>query len=137
MKNTCKFFLLIISALLLIPAEALTESTQRARGELAYPQPRTPWFGLNGYPIFARFTGYQPAVQFKANDKVALQIVIAENEEYSTNPGAIQTYENHLGEKNWVIIPGIQHYGIYTTARQQSQELALAWCDRFLKESKR
>jgi len=55
----------------------------------------------------------------KNNDIVALQIVLAEEEEYGTNPGAMAVYAAHSGAKNLVIIPGIQHYGIYTTARHR------------------
>ena len=72
--------------------EALQEATKRARGELAYPEPRTDWNGLSGYPIFARFPAYVPADMLRANTKVALQIVLAEKEEYGTNPAAIALY---------------------------------------------
>jgi len=113
--------------------QALQESTARARGELDYPEPRERWNGLQGYPIYARFTGYNPAEQLKLNDTVALQIVLAEKEEYGTNPGAMEVYANHDGPKNLVVIPDIKHYDIYTVARQQAQDLALSWFDKHLK----
>ena len=114
-------------------AEAWQDATRRARGELDYPEARVNWNGLNGYPIFARFPAYVPAEMIKHNDSVALQIVLAADEEYGTNPGSKAVFEQHDGPKNLVIIPGIQHYGIYTTARQQSHGLAQAWFDRHLK----
>jgi len=113
--------------------QALRDSTARARGELDYPQPRERWNGLQGYPIYARFTGYNPAEQLKLNDTVALQIVLAENEEYGTNQGAMGVYENHDGPRNLVVIPEIQHYDIYTVARQRAQDLAVSWFDMHLK----
>ena len=107
--------------------EALQEATKRARGELAYPAPRTDWNGLSGYPIFARFPAYVPAGMLRANTTVALQIVLAEKEEYGTNPAAMALYEAHQGPKNLEIIPDIGHYGIYTTGRARSHALAEAW----------
>lgn len=114
-------------------AIAYAEATRRARGELEYPQPRENWNGLNGYPVFARFTAYVPSEMIKNNHDVAIQIVLAEEEEYGTNEGAIAVYENHDGPKKLVIIPGIQHYGIYTTAWQQAHSLAQSWFDLYLK----
>lgn len=114
-------------------AVALEEATLRARGKLDYPAARVNWNGLNGYPIFARFPAYVPAEMIKNNDSVALQIVLAEEEEYGTNAGAKAVYEAHEGPKNLEIIPGIGHYGIYTTARERSHGLAQAWFDRHLK----
>lgn len=112
---------------------AFEESTRRARGELTYPEPRVDWNGLSGYPIFARFPAYVPADMLDANDSVALQIVLAEKEEYGTNPGAMALYESHNGPKNLQIIPEIGHYGIYTTARSHAHGLAEAWFNRHLK----
>lgn len=109
------------------------EATRRARGELAYPEARASWNGLNGYPIFARFSGYRPVETFQHNDSVALQIVLAEEEEYGTNGSSKAVFEAHDGPKNLVMIPGIGHYGIYTTGREQSHSLAQAWFDKYLK----
>jgi len=114
-------------------AEAYVEATARARGELDYPPPRKDWNGLAGYPIFARFPAYVPSEMIQLNHSVALQFVLAEGEEYGTNPGAKALFENHDGPKNLVLIPGIGHYGIYTTAREQSHQLAQRWFDQHLK----
>ena len=63
---------------------------------------------------------------------MALQFVLAENEEYGGNPIAKRTYEQHEGPKNLVVIPGISHYDIYRDAWQQAHDLALAWFDTHL-----
>ena len=72
-------------------------------------------------------------MDIQENDEVALQFVLAENEEYGGNPIAIRTYEQHDGPKNLVIIPDTGHYDIYRGAWQQAHELALAWFDQHLK----
>ena len=69
----------------------------------------------------------------KHNDSVALQFVLAEEEEYGGNPRSIVVFENHEGPKNLVIIPGIGHYDIYRGAREQAHSLAQAWFDRHLR----
>ena len=108
-------------------------ATLRARGELAYPEPLEKFGGLNGAPIADRFARYRPAEDIMTTDKVALQIVLAEQEQYGGNPKAISTYEAYQGPKNLVIIPGITHYGIYRDARKQAHDLALAWFDKYLR----
>jgi uncharacterized protein len=110
-------------------------ATQRARGEIGYPEPREKFNGLTGAPITPRFADYTPSIDIQANDAVALQFVLAENEEYGGNPIAIQTHDAHDGPKNLVIIPGINHYDIYRKAWQQSFDLAVAWFDEHLKDS--
>jgi len=117
-------------------AEAQAASTRRARGEIGYPQPREKYGNLNGAPIFARFVPYIPGETIAMNDKVALQIVLAENEEYGTNEGAMKVYDAHKGPKNLAIIPGAKHYDVYRGAREQAHALALTWFDRHLKGKK-
>lgn len=112
---------------------ALQEATQRARGEIGYPQPRAKFGNLRGAPITPKFADYAPAQDIQANDKVALQFVLAENEEYGGNGIAQKTYEQHDGPKNLVIIPDIGHYDVYRSAWQQSHDLAVAWFDQHLK----
>ncbi|MEM8985761.1 MAG: CocE/NonD family hydrolase [Pseudomonadota bacterium] len=113
--------------------EGLLISTLRARGQTGYPEPRAKFNGLTGYPIPARFIPYAPAVDIQRNNSVALQTVLAEKEEYGTNPEAIKLHEEHTGEKNLVIIPNITHYGIYDDGWDQAHRLALSWFDKHLK----
>ena len=42
-------------------------------------------------------------------------------------------YERAKGPKKLVTIPGITHYGIYTTARVEATRLAIEWFDNYLK----
>jgi hypothetical protein len=48
---------------------------------------------------------------------------------------ALKVFANGKGPKRLVTIPGIQHYGIHFNkeARQRSNDLALEWCGRYLK----
>jgi uncharacterized protein len=110
------------------------EATQRARGEVGYPEPRARVIpGLEGAPIPYRFADYVPILAIRDNDTVALQIVLSETEEYLDNvEHGIRAYEQHRGPKNLVVIPGISHYDIYGTAWQQAHDLALAWFDQHL-----
>jgi dienelactone hydrolase len=112
---------------------ARAEATQRARGELGYPAPGTKMGGLTGAPINPRFAYYLPSEDILKNDDVALQFVLAENEEYGGNPASISTYEQHKGPRNLVVIPGISHYDIYRDSWQQAHELAVTWFDKHLK----
>jgi uncharacterized protein len=114
-------------------AAATTEATQRARGEIGYPEPRARFGNLQGAPITPRFADYVPNEDILRNDKVAIQIVLAESEEYGGNPLAMATYEQHKGPKNLVVIEGIGHYDVYTRAWQRAHDLAEAWFDQYLK----
>jgi len=113
-------------------ADSRTEATARARGNLGYPEPLAQFGGLRGAPITPRFADYVPSDDIRTNDKVALQFVLAENEEYGGNPLSIRTYEQHEGPKNLVVIPGISHYDVYRDAWLQANDLALAWFDKHL-----
>jgi hypothetical protein len=108
------------------------EATRRARGELGYPDPGAKYGNLRGAPIPHRYATYTPGLDIRGNDKVALQFVLAEVEEYGGNPAVEHVYERHKGPKNLVVIPDIGHYGIYREAWQRAQDLALAWFDKHL-----
>lgn len=115
--------------------ESAQISTARAAGEAGYPEPGADFQGLTGYPIPARFIPYVPSEDFKRNKRIALQIVLAENEEYGTNPQAIQLHEEYSGPKNLAIVSDITHYGIYSDGRDEAFSLALSWFDQHLKAS--
>jgi hypothetical protein len=115
-------------------AQARTEATQRARGEIGYPQPGAKFGNLSGAPITPKFADYAPSQDIQSNDQVALQFVLAEDEEYGGNEIAKLTYEKHDGPKNLVVIAGIGHYDVYRSSWQQAHDLALAWFDQHLKD---
>jgi hypothetical protein len=116
-------------------ASAREEGTRRARGELGYPKPGEIAVGnLRGAPIRDHFLPYSPADAMGLAPDCAIQIVLAGNEELFDNRTSIAAYDSFSGaKKNLVVIPGISHYGIYTTARGQAQRLALDWFEKHLK----
>lgn len=115
-------------------ARSRADATKRARGEAGYPEPGARMGKLKGMPITNRFADYVPIKEIQANDKVALQFVLSEKEEYLNNEEhGILAYKNHRGPKNLVIIPDTTHYDIYRKARAEAHRLALAWFDKHLR----
>lgn len=112
------------------------QATARARGELGYPPPLAVEIGqLRGAPIRERFLDYAPGLDVNKAQDCAMQFLIAEKEELFDNRlNAIKAFNDFNGpRKNLVTIPGITHYGIYTTARQDALKLAITWFDTYLK----
>jgi hypothetical protein len=112
------------------------EATARARGELPYPDAGARVVGnLRSAPIAARFANYAPVEQVQQLSGVPLQFVLAENEElFDNREHGILAHERHSGPGRLIVIPDISHYGIYTSAWQQSHKLALDWFDRHLRQ---
>ena len=112
------------------------QATARARGELGYPAPLATEIGqLRGAPIRERFLNYAPVEDVNKAPDCAMQFIIAEKEELFDNRlNAIKAFNDFNGpRKNLITVPGITHYGIYTTARQDALKFALAWFDTYLK----
>jgi len=111
------------------------QATKMARGEIRYPEPGAKVLGnLKGAPIRARFANYAPVEELARAPKCAMQFVIAEKEElFNNRDHGIKAYQKALRRKNLVTIPKITHYGVYYEARQQAQELALEWFEKYLK----
>jgi hypothetical protein len=112
------------------------QATARARGELGYPAPLAVEIGqLRGAPIRERFLGYAPVEDVNKAPDCAMQFIIAEKEELFDNRlNGIKAFNDFNGpKKNLIVIPGITHYGIYTTARQDVLKLAITWFDTYLK----
>jgi fermentation-respiration switch protein FrsA (DUF1100 family) len=42
-------------------------------------------------------------------------------------------YDRAREPKKYVVIPGITHYGVYTTAREQATKIEIEWYDQHLK----
>lgn len=114
------------------------EATQRARGEIGYPEPSAQVYpGLRGAPISSRFAHYNPLDDINDVDTVAYQFVLSEHEQYLNNDEhAIAAYKAYRGPKNLVIIPKINHYDIYGSARVESHRLAREWFGKYLKGAK-
>ena len=113
------------------------EATRMARGELGYPAPGAKIIGnLRGAPVRAKFAVYAPVEEVNNARQCAMQFVIAEKEELFDNKDhAIKAYNVFQGQKRLINIPEIQHYGIYNNAaaRERSQQLAVEWFDKYVK----
>ena len=110
-------------------AQTLKEATQRARGELPYPEPGAVAVGaLRGAPIRDKLMHYAPIELAKPASHAALMFVIAENEElFDNRDHAIKAHAAATRVKKIVTVPSIKHYGIYREAREQAQQLAIEW----------
>ncbi len=115
-------------------ARTLTEATQRARGQLPYPEPGAIEVGaLRGAPIRDKLMHYAPVELARQASHAALMFVIAENEElFDNRDHAIKAHAAATGVKKLVTLPGIKHYGIYREARERAQQLAVEWFDGHL-----
>ena len=92
---------------------------------------------LRGAPIREKLMQYAPVEDADRAPQCAMLFVLAENEELFDNKDhGLKAYERATGPKKLVIVPKIQHYGIYTQARKQAQQLAIAWYDEHLKGKK-
>ena len=115
-------------------AQTLKEATQRARGQLPYPEPGAVEVGaLRGAPIRDKLMHYAPVELARQASHAALMFVIAENEElFDNRDHAIKAHAAATGVKKLVTLPGIKHYGIYREARERAQQLAVEWFDAHL-----
>ncbi len=115
--------------------KTFAEASARAHGELGYPEPGAKVIGnLRGAPIREKLMQYAPVEDADRVPYCAMLFVLAENEELFDNKDhGIKAYERATGPKKLVIVPDIQHYGIYLQARKQAQDLALSWYDEHLK----
>ena len=117
---------------------AYDEATKRARGELGYPAPRAKVIGnLQGAPIRDHLLLYAPVEDASKLKNCAALFIVAEKEElFDNNDHAKAAYDRMTGPKKYVVIPSIQHYGIYTipAVRDQAIKLAIQWFDQYLKK---
>ena len=116
---------------------AYAESTLRARQDTPYPLPGvTTIANLHGAPVLEQFASWFPVEYIDRIPNIPTQFVLAGNDELVDNKAnGLRAYELAKGPKNLVVIPGIQHYGIYNLlpARDQARDLAIAWFDRYVK----
>jgi uncharacterized protein len=114
---------------------AYEEATKRARGEIGYPPPRARVIGnLQGAPIREKLLRYAPVDDVPLIKNCAMMFIVAEKEELFDNAlHAKLAFDRAREPKKYVVIPGITHYGVYTTAREQATKLAIEWYDKHLK----
>ncbi|MCI0490261.1 MAG: alpha/beta fold hydrolase [Blastocatellia bacterium] len=119
-------------------ARAHKEELQRARGEGGLdpvPQGVDKVPNLRGTPYVSRMVNYRP-VEFADRLKAPILILDAEKEELldiKLNGGKV--YERVKGKipARYHIFPGIKHYDIYTSKREEGIRMALEWYDKYLK----
>ncbi|HLG17632.1 MAG TPA: alpha/beta fold hydrolase [Blastocatellia bacterium] len=115
---------------------AYEEATKRSRGEIGYPAPRARVIGnLQGGPIRDKLLLYAPVEDAAKLKGCAALFIVAEKEElFDNNDHAKAAYDRTPGPKKYVSVPGITHYGIYTSQREQAIKLAIEWFDQYLKK---
>lgn len=115
-------------------AGARGSGTKRARGEISYPAPGTREVGnLYGAPIREKFLHYAPIDDVARAPGCAMLFIAAEREELFANRDHPQrAHERAVGQKRYVVLPGIAHYGIYGEARDEATRLAIEWFDAHL-----
>lgn len=115
---------------------AYEEATKRARGEIGYPAPRARVIGnLQGAPIREKLLRYSPVDDAAMIKNCAMMFVVAEKEELFDNAKhAKLVYDRAREPKKYVVIPGITHYGVYTTAREQATKIEIEWYNEHLKK---
>jgi len=115
---------------------AYEEATKRARGEIGYPAPRARVIGnLQGAPIREKLLRYSPVDDAAMIKNCAMMFVVAEKEELFDNAKhAKLVYDRAREPKKYVVIPGITHYGVYTTARVEATKIEIEWYDQHLKK---
>ncbi len=115
---------------------AYDEATRRARGELGYPPPRQRVIGnLFGAPIRDKLLLYAPVEDAARLKNCAALFIDAEKEElFDIKDHGKLAYDRAPQPKKYVLVPGITHYGIYSTAREQAIKLAIEWFDQYLKK---
>jgi uncharacterized protein len=112
------------------------EATKRARGEIGYPAPRARVIGnLQGAPIRDKLLRYAPVEDVGMIKNCAMMFVVAEKEELFDNAKhAKLVYDRAKEPKKYVVIPGITHYGVYTTAREHATKMEIEWYNEHLKK---
>ena len=89
---------------------------------------------LQGAPIREKLLRYAPVDDVPLIKNCAMMFIVAEKEELFDNAlHAKLAYDRAREPKKYVVIPGITHYGVYTTAREQAAKLAIEWFDKQLK----
>src|SRR3990172_10160675 len=96
-----------------------SEAAARTRGELGYPPPGARVIGnLRGGPLREKMMQYEPVEDAQRATGCAMLFVLAENEElFDNRDHGIKAHARATGPKKLVVVPKIQHYGIYTVAR--------------------
>ena len=80
---------------------------------------------------------YAPVEDAARRRIAAMLFILAENEElFDNRDHGLKAFERG-GPKKLITIPDITHYGVYTQAKKQAQQAAIAWYDEHLKAVKK
>lgn len=116
-------------------AAARERATRMARGEIGYPAPGAQEIGnLRGAPVGDKLLRWWPNDEAQYLTIPALFIVAGNEELFQNSNNAERAFARAKGPKDYVTIPGIHHYGIYSEARAEAMRLAINWFDRYLKQ---
>lgn len=119
-------------------ARAQLEEVQRARGEAGLspvPQGVDQFPNLRGTPYVSRMIKYRP-VEFAPRLKAPILIIDVEKEELfdiKAHGGLVYERVKKNVPAKYHVLPGMTHYGIYTTGRKQATDMAIEWYTRHLK----
>ncbi len=115
------------------------EASARTHGELGYPPPGARVIGnLRGAPVREKLMQYAPVEDAARAPHCAMLFILAEKEElFDNRDHGLKAFERAAGPKKLITIPDITHYGVYTQAKKQAQQAAIAWYDEHLKAAKK
>lgn len=109
---------------------------QRARGRLDHPPPSLKEIGeLRGGMIWEKLVRFRPIEDADTIKNAAALFIVAQNEELLNNKDhSLAAYNKITAAKEYVELPNIKHYDIYTgSARKTATKAAIAWYDKHLK----
>ncbi len=121
-------------------SRAQQEEIQRARGEggiAPVPQGVDQFANLRGTPYVSRMIKYRP-VEFAPRLKVPILIIDVEKEELfdiKEHGGLVYERVKNIVPAKYHVLPGMTHYGIYSTGRKQATDLAIEWYTKHLKSA--
>jgi pimeloyl-ACP methyl ester carboxylesterase len=120
-------------------AKTFQEASARTHGELGYPPPGARVVGnLRGAPVREKLMQYAAVEDAARAPHCAMLFILAEKEELFDNKDhGLKAYERATGPKKLITIPDITHYGVYTVAKKQAQQAAIAWYDEHLKAAQK
>jgi dienelactone hydrolase len=112
------------------------KGNQRSRGEIDFPMPGVKEQGnLRGGMVWEKLSRFKPLDDASSISNVASLFIVAKKEELFNNAEhSWLAYNKIAGNKEYLEIPNITHYEIYTgQGRQIASKAAIEWFEKFLK----
>lgn len=115
--------------------EANATAARLAMGQAGYPEDRARSVGnLIGTPIGNKVARWAPVEQAHRVTQPALFVMAEKEELFSNELTGLKACERVAGPRKAIMVPGISHYGIYSTERDLAIKSAIDWFDRYLKK---